>query len=335
MKKTLLILACCLISHLAQAAEDSKYVEIWAPGLGDDDHSGWKDVNKVMTKDEITGDSQLCWAAAASNVISWWQDQNASYLAGSNAGIPQGEDEIFAAFNKAFLNKGFDSYWGLRWFMDGASEELNEESVIGATAADIYMDPNLDNRPGGFYNGIVADIVSTMDGGLQVITDDYGFLVTDVVDIDVFTDQLVDAITSGAVTLGMTGGEGTADVFGHAITLWGIKLNTETGLIESMWVTDSDDLVTHGENLGLFELICTPTTKNQKLGGGSKDYKVYAIEDTLTEGKRWYAGADGYNEYIDSFAVLRANVQWTVPEPATGTLGLLALAGLAARRRRK
>lgn len=333
MKKTLFVLACCLISQLAQAAEDSKYVEIWAPGLGDD-HSGWKDVNKVMTEDEITGDSHLCWAAAASNVISWWQDQNASYLAGSKAGIPQGEDEIFAAFNKAFKNVGFDGYWGLRWFMDGASEELNEESVYGGTAADMYMDPNPDNRPGGFYNGIVADIVSTMDGGMQVIYDDYGVFATEVVDIDVFTNQLVNAITSGAVTLGMTGAEGTADVFGHAITLWGIKLNTETGLIESMWVTDSDDLVTHGEDLGLFELICTPTAKQQYLDGGYEDYKVYAIEDTLTE-NRWYAGKAGYNEYIDSFGFLKANVQWSVPEPATGTLSLLALAGLAARRRRK
>lgn len=40
--------------------------------------SGWFDVNKLQTKSfnedgELVGDSFLCWAAATSNIIDWWQ----------------------------------------------------------------------------------------------------------------------------------------------------------------------------------------------------------------------------------------------------------------------
>lgn len=329
MKRTLLTTALFLTCSLVSLAQT---IDIWAPGVSFE--KGWKDVDKLLTDE--AGDSSLCWAAAASNVMSWWQEQNASHLANYKEGIPQGEQAIFDAFNNAFYNKGFDGYAGLRWFMDGASEIMDQEVGEGVTVGDVYLDPD-GTEQGGYYNGIVADIVSTMGAGSQLITDDYGFLVLDVVSLADFTKQLVDAVTSGGVTLGITGGEGTAKVYGHAITLWGVTLNTETNLIKSMWVTDSDDKVTYGEDLELFELVCTPTTKSKYVGEeGYKEYQVYAIEDTLFDReKRWYAGKDGYNEYVDSFGFLKANVQWSVPEPATGSLSLLALAGLPARRRRK
>lgn len=344
MKKTLLILACCLISHLAQAAEDSKYVEYWVPGVSRE--SGWKDVNKQMTEDDYeheiyTGDSRLCWAAAASNVGAWWQDYNASHLVNYQDGIPQGEQNIFNAFNNAFINDGFHEYWGLRWFMDGAPEmyEPYDPAVPEDTPASWIMDPAR-TQNGGYYNGIVADLVSTsvVQGEMQIVMDEeYGLFVMDVLPLADFSDLLVNAVISGGVALGIVGEVPDEGPYGHAITLWGVKVNKDTNLIESMWVTDSDDLVTFEQDLELFELKCYPTKKTQEIyTGEEREYQVYSFEDTLPEGgKRWYAGADGYNEYIDSFAVLRANVQWTVPEPATGTLGLLALAGLAARRRRK
>lgn len=331
MKRTLLLILCSLAAQVSQAGDIPEYVEYWAPGVSLE--KGWKDVDKLLTPE--ADDSSLCWAAAASNVISWWQDYNASHLINHKDGIPQGEQSIFNAFNNAFKNGGLGGYAGLRWFMDGGSDLFSMEVYEGWTLADVYMDPARTEQ-GGYYNGIVSNIVSTIDGGSQLITDDLGFLTLDVVQLADFTNQLIDAITSGGVTLGITGNAGTSGVYGHAITLWGVKVNTETNLIESMWVTDSDDKVTYGEDLELFELVCTPTTKTKQVyGGAEKTYQAYAIEDTLTDReKRWYAGKDGYNEYIDSFGFLKANVQWSVPEPATSTLSLLALASLAARRRK-
>ena len=334
MKKTLFVLACCLISHLAQAAEDSKYVEYWVPGVSR--VSGWKDVNKQMTEDDdeheiYTGDSHLCWAAAASNVISWWQDYNADHLANHKEGIPQGEGPIFSTYNDGWRNVGFDGYWGLRWFMDGAPELYTMEIYEGYMVSDVYMDPDSLVK-GGFYNDVISDITSTatMNGVSQLVTDEFGYVVEDVIQLEDFTSELVSAVSTGGVTLGITGTVGK-EVFGHAITLWGVKVNKESGLIETMWVTDSDDLITYGEDLDLIELTCKPVTKEQMVGDGVyKDYQVYSIEEK--EG-RWYSGK--YNEYVDSFGWLSANVQWSIPEPATGTLSLLALAGLAARRRRK
>lgn len=100
-----------------------------------------------------------------------------------------------------------------------------------------------------------------------------------------------------------------------------------------MWVTDSDDKnsAVFKTDLDLIELICTPTSKHRDLGYGQfLDYDAYSI---VAKDGLWYTGDQ--NEYIDSFSWLSATVQWTVPEPATGTLGLVALAALAARRRRK
>lgn len=327
MKKTLFVLACCLVSPLAQSAE---YEEHWVPGV--DINNGWKDVNKEMTEDSITGDSSLCWAAAASNVLSWWQDYNADHLANHKEGIPQGEGPIFSTYNDGWRNVGFDGYWGLRWFMDGAPELYTMEIYEGRTVSDVYMDPDSLVK-GGFYNDVVSDITSTatMNGASQLVTDEFGFLVEDVIQLADFTSELVSAVSTGGVTLGITGTVPGKGDFGHAITLWGVKVNKNSGLIETMWVTDSDDLITYGEDLDLIELTCKPVTKQQMVGDGVyKDYQVYSIVEK--EG-RWYSGE--YNEYVDSFGWLSATVQWTVPEPATGTLGLVALAGLAARRRRK
>lgn len=323
----------CSALALSSLAQADVYEMIWAPGVSLE--KGWKDVNKVMDEDDFTGDSSLCWAASASNILAWWQEQNASHLKNHQAGIPQGEEAIFEAFNNAFYNVGIDGYTGLRWFMDGGSEIFAMEVDEGYTMAEACLDPK-GTAPGGYYNGVVEDIVSTMGAGSPVVTDDVPpWIALGVLSLQEFTSQLVDAVTNGAVSLGIYG-TGPGGLFGHAITLWGVNLNKTTGLVESMWVTDSDDLKTFGEDLKLFELKCSSDTKKVLLDDGYHDYEVYAIEDTLPEdGKRWYGGKDMYNEYIDSFGFLKANVQWVVPEPATGTLGLLALAALAARRRRK
>lgn len=326
MKKTLL----SLLAMVPLAASATQY---WVPGVSLENHA-WKDVDKLMTDDHKTGDSVLCWAAAASNVVAWWQDYNAGHLVNHKAGIPQGEQALFNAINDAFVNTGADGYLGLSWFMDGASDMLNEvwyedEEIGTVTLGDMILDSDRTEQ-GGYYNGIVQDITSSMSYHTQFICDEEtGFIVEGVLTLEQFTQELVDAVSTGGVVLGLSARYGD-----HAITLWGVDVDDDTHQITRMWVTDSDDKnsAVFKTDLDLIELICSPVRKTRDMGEGFEplEYDAYSIVEK--EG-RWYTGDQ--NEYIDSFSTLRANVQWTVPEPATGTLGLMALAGLAARRRRK
>lgn len=325
MKKTLL----SLLAMVPLAASATQY---WVPGVTLENHA-WKDVDKLMTDDHKTGDSVLCWAAAASNVVAWWQDYNAGHLVNHKEGIPQGEQALFNAINDAFVNTGADGYLGLSWFMDGATDMLNEvwfedEEIGTVTLGDMILDSDRTEQ-GGYYNGIVQNITSTMSYESQFIRDEEtGMKIEGVLTLTEFTQKLVDAVSTGGVVLGLS-----ADYGDHAITLWGVDVADDTHQITRMWVTDSDDKnsAVFKTDLDLIELICTPTSKHRDLGHGqSLDYDAYSI---VAKDGLWYTGDQ--NEYIDSFSWLSANVQWTVPEPATGTLGLVALAGLAARRRRK
>lgn len=325
MKKTLL----SLLAMVPLAASATQY---WVPGVTLENHA-WKDVDKLMTDDHKTGDSVLCWAAAASNVVAWWQDYNAGHLVNHKEGIPQGEQALFNAINDAFINTGADGYLGLSWFMDGASDMLNEvwyedEEIGTVTLGDLILDSDRTEQ-GGYYNGIVQNITSTMSYESQFIRDEEtGMKIEGVLTLTEFTQKLVDAVSTGGVVLGLS-----ADYGDHAITLWGVDVDDDTHQITRMWVTDSDDKnsAVFKTDLDLIELICDPTPKRKDLGHGQfLDYNAYSI---VAKDGLWYTGDQ--NEYIDSFSWLSATVEWTVPEPATGTLGLVALAALAARRRRK
>lgn len=108
-----------------------------------------------------------------------------------------------------------------------------------------------------------------------------------------------------------------------ALTLWGVEYDAD-GNLTTMWLTDSDD---YEEKI--FSVSATLDREKNKIYLGDK----------VVDGDRSYYLYDGMsNVFIGEINVLNTDESSTwrlVPEPTTATLSLLALAGLAARRRRK
>lgn len=318
-KSILLLLASGLLSQLA-------YSEVfWAPGVSQEPGT-WYDVNKAWTSDEKTGkgDDVMCWAAASSNIIAWWQDRNKENLTGLQ-GVPSGANQVWQAYQDAFYNTGFDGGAGLEWFVLG-DEYLNE--VYGEGVAP--RDPNYD-MPGGYYKDVLVDPESLFTYGSMADYYEDAPIVKSYISLEEFSSQLVSTIRGGsAVTLGLTGD----DYFGgHAITLWGVDYNDATGLIETMYITDSDD-AHYGKEGGLITVRCEAKEFDvSSVEGGDEKVKFFVMFDDKPEEKTWYHGG----EHITSFAALNGTATFYhgVPEPTTGTLGLLALASLCARRRKK
>ncbi len=109
----------------------------------------------------------------------------------------------------------------------------------------------------------------------------------------------------------------------HAITLWGVEYD-EHGKLTTLFLTDSD-----GYKNQLFSVSVTLNEAENKIYFGS-----------LVDGK-YICNVEAYqgleNVYIGGVCAIDTYEasQWKlVPEPTTATLSLLALAGLAMRRRR-
>lgn len=317
-----MLMLCCLVPTLAQATV------YWVEGVNK--NSGWFDVNKTFISEDE--DSSLCWAASSSNMIAWWQEQNPQIKQyAESQGVPTGADAIWARFKECFYDFGFDPYWGNRWFFDGAPE-------IDWTDETLFLPLKLDSpyAGGSFYKDIVSNSsdTSVMNWGDTRILDETGWVVLGKREITDFSRDIKDAILAGnVVSLALSAWYGD-----HAVTLWGIDYDDEKDIINSLYITDSDDWAKTKDNEIPVDGLLTinlkqgtaPLYPNDEQSQEMMD--VYFMFDNLNEEGAWYHG----EEYIYSFTTLNRTVQLAnIPEPATGTLGLLALAALAARRRRK
>lgn len=319
MKKSLFILLTLCAVTTAPAAE------YWVQGVNKD--GGWYDTNKTGNND-----SGFCWAATDTNIISWWQEHNqpAAQAAAAN-GAPQTQEEIWALYNESFVNESGHPSDGIEWYVDGTKPQTTLK----------------DTTKGGYYKDLEVTVetvtrsVYSFDSAWTYNSEESAWVKTGTTaDKDAVRKEIAkamkDYISDGyAMALGMSGVG-----YKHAVTLWGIEVDDNTGLLTKMWITDSDD--------GLYKLEDGTTAKYPDgliTLNCKEDWMAFrpAIEDELycysvdsadsgPNGDLFYQSRK--NDYFFEFTAIKLDSNITAPEPATATLSLLALAGLLSRRRR-
>lgn len=209
-KKSLLamvvFLSILFISGFARA-DTYKVFEYWGDGK-------WHDANKSAT---WSGDDNLCWAAAASNILDWAGWGTASYST---------ETSIFSNFTLNWTNKGSLPEYAWDWWLNGTSPPAWSgwsQLKTSSTGANFWSGVNFDNYFHWATGGnLLAAVDSFFDSG-------YG------------------------VTLGIYR-RISGTTYGHALTCWGYDFTTNgtSILYNGVWVTDSDDGV---EALRYYALI--------------------------------------------------------------------------------
>ena len=157
----------------------------------------WHDANKVFDNK----DSNLCWAAAASNILDW---------ADWGTGALTAESTIFNYFKGYWTNQGSVPIYGWQWWFNGINQvqspyyaNLGWAQLTAFDGGKFWPTVNI--------NSVVHD---SQTGNLMATMDSY--------------------LRSGyGVTLGIYRPGG-----GHALTAWGFDY---TSTYTSVYVTDSDD----------------------------------------------------------------------------------------------
>lgn len=258
---------------------------IWADGVNAT--SGWYDANKTHEDDApedehgfprvdvAASDDGMCYAAATSNLLAWWQDRHVA-----PAGTPQGLDNIWSTFVKNSTKiSGSNVPNALTWWLTGF-----DPAYILSTHA-------------GYYSSVIP-------AGTELYNSQRK---------DLFIVKYANPTSADIITMLTAGAPVALATNSHTLTLWGAEYDSD-GKITKLFITDSDDYTGKPD---LLTVEATITSKN-------------SIDFTL----------DGDNFTIQNAFTINPEVGYSwgltpiVPEPATATLSLMALAALAARRRR-
>lgn len=206
MKKHIATVLLCVIASTAVQAD-----EIWVNGVSKE--NGWHDANKTHDDDSTgTGaqtDDNMCYAAAAANVLAWWQNQ---FIIPDT--VPQGVDNIWQTFVRHSTDGGGGPFpYAIEWWLTGKISSTAYSNLLTphdgyfsqyTTGQTIYIPAETDNFVCKINNPTTAEIIAAMSSGKAITL-------------------TVQVPSSGS----------------HSITLWGIEHNN--GVISNFWVTDSDD----------------------------------------------------------------------------------------------
>ena len=247
MKKTLTLLALTTAALMPMMPLNAKGESqtYWVKGVTWNEETqtaeGWYDANKRWGS---YSDGQLCWAATCSNLVTWWQQQNAEFIPDR---APTELADVWNTYRLTFDNNGGDIGQGLHWWLDGEyGKGLGEKELKGRIGDFVHGEATLKREDGGFYMGSLwQGIVEGRD--LYTISPVGSSLKE-------MSSSLVSAIRQGyGVGLSWVTPSAftTSGTMGHAVTVWGAVYDTESGLLTALYLTDSDDDTTQLTKVGI------------------------------------------------------------------------------------
>lgn len=181
---------------------------------------GWFDCNKVNPSGTSAGsDGLMCWAAATSNLLHWWLQQNGDTAAvqayNGPAAVPSDmlHSEIFQLFKAHFPNAGDYPLKAVNWFFNGVFHKR------------IYDTDAVDPAAGFFREQLGTRSLGAEYVGTDMKRDRFNAIVR----------QALES-RQGILFVVNMGRAWTT----HAVTLWGVKFDEE-GLIDTLYMVDNND----------------------------------------------------------------------------------------------
>ncbi|MBQ4614517.1 MAG: VCBS repeat-containing protein [Akkermansia sp.] len=182
--------------------------------------SGYWDADKTGQ-----GDSLLCWAASASNMLAWWQNRY-ELQNFTSQDAPATADSIFHTFTSNWNNASGREKYGLIWWVSGETED--------AAYQDFYSKNYTGGTDVGEYYAAHYDEISTSQLVKEVS-------LTGVSAEQIAMDWASVYESGGIMSVGVYRTMGSASLSGgHTLTLWSFSTDA-SGRLCSMTVTDSDD----------------------------------------------------------------------------------------------
>lgn len=133
MKKRLLTVICALFLMLGSAGLAGA-TQYWLPGV--DQNSGWVDADKTGS-----GDALLCWAASASNLLSW---------TGWWGGGMSSADDILGFYRDNWTDQVGNPRYAVEWWFTGNNGTQGQDGwsqvVAGSTHEGFHTQPLFNNN---------------------------------------------------------------------------------------------------------------------------------------------------------------------------------------------
>ena len=282
----------------------------WGSGSMTDRPSGYYSPDNPV-------DSQLCWAAAASNVLQWWQNTRSDLSPTTPNGksstygnMPEAcQLRIYQTLATSWTDKGGSVEQAYNWWFNGGMLP----SAFYGTDSTIRDNPSSE---GGYWKElnltVTYDKWGTPDN--TPLFNSYTFWEGDT--RDGIYSVLKNSINNNWGTTLSIGEYGT----GHAITMWGYDMDADGNLI--IYLTDSDDYA-----LGMFrQKVIVDDEKHIYLTSVDGENNVYGYN-------YGEAGLTGTRlGELQSFTAPLGDLR--IPEPGTGILSLCGVFLAVSRRRR-
>lgn len=228
---------------------------LYAPGVSKT--KGWQDATKRWGQ----YDSGLCFAASSSNLISWYLNEYIKLHPENKNDYELEVETVFDHFRNGWEpSLGGNQKEALSWYFTGGFPSGNTEPFgtnltgrekggylrykILNNTSDRWADVSWQWKPteifsvyGGYDDDefpFIEDVGGMTNGGAFST-------------LEGFSEQIIRQLHYGACTISIVTDSGFGGS-GHAITLWGVDYDVDTGLVTAIHVTDSDD----NQSKGLF-----------------------------------------------------------------------------------